>query len=86
MLYKGGKVRVTVKLFATLREYAPSGSAREPLRAEIRDGGSVTDLVRILHIPKDLPRIVMVNSRPASLESALEEGDTVSLFPAIGGG
>jgi molybdopterin converting factor small subunit len=79
-------MKITVKLFATLRGYAAPGKGGRPFHAEIADGGAVRDLVRAIGIPRDLPRIVMVNARRVSIETTLKDGDTVSLFPAIGGG
>lgn len=79
-------MKVTVRLFTTLKRYLPPGSDGRSARMDIDEGSTVMDLVESAGIPRDLPHIVMVNSRKASLAQALEDGDTVSLFPAIGGG
>lgn len=78
-------MKVTLKLFATLREFGPPGSAKS-FGIEVGEGATVRDLVRKAGIPEELPRIVMVNARRLSMESGIADGDTVSLFPAIGGG
>lgn len=79
-------MKVTIRLFTTLREYLPPGSDGRSARVDVEAGSTVVDLVDSVGIPRDLPHIVMVNSRKAPITHALEEGDVVSLFPAIGGG
>lgn len=74
-------MNVTVKLFATFRigrfkieqrDYPPGTTCR----AIIADVG----------LTEQELGIVLVNGRHAALETSLEEGDTLSLFPLVGGG
>ena len=37
-------------------------------------------------VPADVVRVVIVNGQTAALETVLQEGDRVALFPAVGGG
>ena len=47
---------------------------------ELPDGATVGDLVQMLAIPDDLPRVTLVNGRNAELDQRLLSGDVVTLF------
>lgn len=72
---------VTVKLFATFqrgrfaiasRDYAP--------------GTTIEQIAMDLAIPVAEIGVIMVNSRHAELDYRPEAGDTIAIFPVIGGG
>lgn len=74
-------MRVTVKLFATFREGR--------FKIENRDcpaGVTCRGIVADLELREEELGIVLVNCRHAPLDQELKEGDTVSLFPLVGGG
>jgi sulfur-carrier protein len=74
-------MRLTIKLFASFRT--------ERFAIEDRvypEGTSVGSIVEELCIPADELGIVMVNSRHVKLAYVLGEGDTLALFPLLGGG
>lgn len=76
-------ITVTVKFFATLRQYGPP---KEVLT--IPENSKIMWLFNKYNIPKDERRaIILVNGRPhKELNTVLKEGDLVSIFPPIGGG
>ncbi len=76
-------IKITVKFFATLRQYGP---AKEII--EIPENSKIKLLFDKYSIPKDERRsIILVNGRPhKELNTILKEGDLVSIFPPIGGG
>lgn len=74
-------MKVTVKLFATFREGR--------FKVEERDcaaGATCRGIVADLGLAEEELGIVLVNGRHASLDQELKEGDTMSLFPMVGGG
>jgi molybdopterin converting factor subunit 1 len=78
-------VRITVKLFAGLRERAGSGEHV----VELEDGARAGDVWRALgervgERPDGL--LVAVNKRYASDDEALSDGDEVALIPPVSGG
>lgn len=79
-------MKITVRLFTTLTSYLPPESDGTSFQAEIEAGATVHELIARVGIPARLPHIVMVNAHRVSPGNALKDGDTVSLFPAIGGG
>ena len=77
------KINVTVKFFAMLREYGPTKEA-----ISIPENSPIELLFKRYQIPKEAWRtIIIVNGRPhKDLETVLNDGDIVSIFPPIGGG
>ncbi|WP_019228454.1 MoaD/ThiS family protein [Sedimentibacter sp. B4] len=74
-------MEVNVKLFATLRD----GRFKEE-KANINENTQVSDVISKYNIPKEEVKICLVNGRDADLNQTLKNGDTLSLFPPVGGG
>lgn len=74
-------MKITVKLFATFRTDRFDIEARE-----YPDGTVVEQIVNELELPREKLGIVMVNSRHVDLDRVLRDGDTLALFPLVGGG
>jgi len=74
-------IRVKVRLFATLRE-----NRNKEMIIELPDGATSLDIIEHLNIPKDDASLLLINGRFAKLDDALEDNDTVSIFPPVGGG
>lgn len=80
-------IRVTVKLFANLRDRLPPGTERSGQMFELSDGSTLLALLEKLAIPADQAAIVVINGRTTlKLATALAEGDQVSIFPPVAGG
>ena len=74
-------MRITVKLFASLR----TGRFDEA-SLELRDGATIADAIAAACIREGEATVIFRNSRHAETGEALTEGDTLSLFPPVGGG
>jgi sulfur carrier protein len=74
-------MEVNVKLFATLRD----GRFKEE-KANINENTQISDIISKYNIPKEEVKICLVNGRDADLNQTLKNGDTLSLFPPVGGG
>jgi sulfur-carrier protein len=74
-------MNVTVKLFATFRI-----GRFEIERREYPPGTTVGDVVRELGLTEGELGIMLVNSRHVKLGHTLADGDTLALFPLLGGG
>ncbi len=74
-------MQITVKLFATFRQ--------DRFDIEPRDypeGTTVSDVVRDLDLPEAQLGVLMVNSRHVELDRVLVDGETLAIFPLVGGG
>lgn len=75
-------MQITLKVFATLRNYLSSGEV-----VYTHDGSlTIRDILKAYNIPEEEATIILVNGLHSSLEKELKDGDTVSIFPPVGGG
>lgn len=72
---------VKIKLFATFRK----GRFREN-EMELAEGCKVGWVIDHLAIPRKELGIVFLNGLATTPETVLQEGDTLSIFPMVGGG
>lgn len=74
-------MQITVKLFASFRNGR--------FNIELRDypaGTCIADVVRELGIAMEEIGMIMLNGRHAEADRPLNEGETLALFPLLGGG
>jgi molybdopterin converting factor small subunit len=74
-------MEIQVRLFASLRKYTNENS-----KLELEEGARVGDFLERIGIPPSDVAIILVNGRHATEDRPLQDGETVSLFPAIAGG
>jgi sulfur-carrier protein len=74
-------MQVKVRLFATLRE-----NREKEMMLAIVQGSTPKDIIERLNIRKEEATIIMVNGRGVNPDQVLEDNDTVSIFPPVGGG
>ncbi|OPX96551.1 MAG: ThiS family protein [Syntrophorhabdus sp. PtaB.Bin006] len=74
-------MRVTVKLFATLRQ-----ERFDIDTFDLAENTTVGDIVTKLGIPRNEVTLIFVNGRHADRTTRLADGDSVALFPPVGGG
>ncbi len=74
-------MKVTVKLFAFFRQ---DRFTVEEL--EYHETNIVSDVLKGLDIVVDEVGVTMINSKHCHLNTPLQEGDVLAIFPVIGGG
>lgn len=74
--------QVEIRLYASLRKWKPAPVTRW----ELSGVKTVGDLLTENAIPEDEVAIIMINGTRGRLDTPLAHGDSVSLFPLIGGG
>jgi molybdopterin synthase sulfur carrier subunit len=74
-------VKVTVKLFASLRKDRFAVDERD-----YQDGATVGHVLASLNILSEQAAIIFINGRHAEPDSLLKEGDLLAIFPPVGGG
>jgi sulfur-carrier protein len=74
-------MQLTVKLFATFR-----AGRFEAERREYPPGTKLATIVDDLHIRREEIGVLLVSGRHADLEHAPAPGDTIAIFPLLGGG
>lgn len=74
-------MRVTVKLFATFRDGRFKVEERD-----LPDVSRVADVLLPLNIAPEEVAICLVNGRDVNEQHLLNDGDTIAIFPPVGGG
>ena len=74
-------MQITVKLFATFRTGRFDIEARD-----YPEGTNVAAIVDDLQLPREQLGILMINSRHVDLDRVLVDGETLAIFPLVGGG
>ena len=74
-------MNVRVKLFAVLRE-----NRFRDREMEFAPGSSLGDALDHIGIQPEEVSLPLINGRYSSLADELQEGDVLSIFPAVGGG
>ena len=77
---------LNVKLYASLRNCAAKHDWSEPMPVALADAATCGDLVAHFHIPFPRSVLVVVNGVRRKMDWTLSNGDTVGLFPPVGGG
>ncbi|MBD3171671.1 MoaD/ThiS family protein [Candidatus Bathyarchaeota archaeon] len=76
-------MKITVKTYASLREYTDGEGT---VSMELDDEACVGDVLRKLGIPRDEVKILMLNGRRVKLGAQMGDGDRLAVFPPIAGG
>ena len=81
-------MRVRVRLFGTFREMLPAAARDGLWEVDVEAGTTASRLLSQLNIPVEDGHgtVVLVNGRLGQPDQALNEGDTLSAFPAMAGG
>ncbi len=83
-------MKITVRLFAMLRDRLPPNSNGEEMEIEVEEGATAQEIIQQLEIPPELANLVMVNGYhllPEEIKNRpLEAGETISIFPPVAGG
>ncbi len=74
-------MHVTIKLFATFRDQRFKVDVRE-----LPEGSHIEDILRSLDITPEEVAICLLNGQDVNVYHALRDGDTLALFPPVGGG
>ena len=81
---KGRTMKIRLRLFSTLRRYAPEG--KNGLEREVAERSRVGEVMTGLGIPKETMAVILVNGRLADGDRELSPGDELVLFPPVEGG
>ncbi|ROQ90716.1 MoaD/ThiS family protein [Desulfosoma caldarium] len=77
-------MKIRVESFASYRDY--TRALPEDKSMEVPQGTSVAQVLAMLGVPEDAPRIVLVNGRARPSETVLAAGDHLVFFPPLEGG
>jgi sulfur carrier protein ThiS len=79
-------VRIQVCLYASLSSHLPGVTAGDGALVDAEPCATVGDVLKMLGIEPDSPKILFVNGIHAKPDRILKEGDRLAAFPPIAGG
>lgn len=79
-------MEIQVKLFGDMREYLPKECDGSPFMLEIKSGDTVGDVIRMLKIPDDRTKNILVDGVHSIPEQVLKRGASLSFFSIVSGG
>lgn len=79
-------MKIQVVLYASLAHLLPPGSKGNSCALEIKEGTTVGDLLTMLGISLDTPKIIFLNGRHTEYSGLLNDDDRLAVFPPIAGG
>jgi len=78
----GKQAYITLKLFANLGKFTPEEADNYP----ISSGTSIRDIIDRLGIPEEKAKLIFINGIKGELDSTLNGGERIGIFPPVGGG
>lgn len=79
-------MQAEVHLYATLRQYSPTGAPTGVFLLTLPEGSTVEDLLARIGISAEKVHMRMVNGVGVPDDYSLKDDDRVGLFPPVGGG
>ena len=76
------KAQIKLRLFATLNRFTPESADQYP----INPGISLRDLFTQLGIPSQEVHLIFIDDQRGNLSTTLKGGESISIFPPLGGG
>ena len=79
-------MKMSVKLFGTLRERFPDYRHQQGIEVEVPDGATTKDLLSFLKISESSGAVVAIEGRILKRDDKMQHGAQVHVFQAIHGG
>jgi molybdopterin synthase sulfur carrier subunit len=74
-------MNVTVRLFASLRQFGPDEQV-----SDFPEGTTIDNVIHALRIPGTIRILRIVNGEHRPADHVLKDGDEIAFFPPIAGG
>jgi hypothetical protein len=80
-------VIIEAKIFSSLRHHLPKSEHRlDGDKWEVMEGANAGEVLKMLNLPDEEVKTVLINGRKAEKGSILRDGDVFHVFPLIAGG
>lgn len=83
-------MQVTLKLFASLSKFLPTGAVRNKADIEVEEGATIQGVLDAHNVPREHCHLVLLNGVFFAPEDrftkSLSEGDQLAVWPPVAGG
>ncbi|MFO8112947.1 MAG: MoaD/ThiS family protein [Desulfosalsimonadaceae bacterium] len=79
-------MKIELYLYATLAKYLPENTGPRSATLDVDENARIRDVVDRLRIPEKSIKLVFVNGVHGQMDTVVNDGDRVGLFPPVGGG
>lgn len=83
-------MKITVKLYATLRDLLPANAPLTGVETEVRENATPNEVMDLFRVPHEMAHLVLRNGvylEPEQRDHAIiREGDVLAIWPPIAGG
>lgn len=79
-------MKIEIRLFASLARFMPDKNIKKPCAIEIMEGTTIMDVLKSMEVPEDDVKLIFLNGIHATGDRVLKDGDTLGVFPPLGGG
>jgi molybdopterin converting factor small subunit len=82
-------MKVTFKLYATLSDFLPSGASDHQIVLDVNSSATPNQLIDAHKVPRKMAHLVVLNGvyvQPGDRDKALQDGDTLAIWPPVAGG
>ncbi len=84
-------MNITLKLYATLSDLLPSGSADNAATINVDEAISLNQIIDQFHVPRELAHLVLINGvfvceTDRDQSGVLKDGDVLAIWPPVAGG
>jgi sulfur-carrier protein len=73
---------IQIKLYATLKKLTPDTADHYP----IEPGATVKDIIADLEVPLEQAKLIFIDGVRKGIDTVLNGGERVGVFPPVGGG
>ena len=78
-------MKIQLNLYASLSKFMPE-DARSGHGLELGGGTTVRAVLERFGVPLETVKMIFINGRHAGMDTVLEEGDRLGVFPPVAGG
>ncbi len=85
------RMRITLKLYATLGELLPPGAFENAAEIEVAPDATLNQVIDRYRVPRELAHLVLINglfvcAEDRDVPGRFKEGDTLAIWPPVAGG
>ncbi len=79
-------MKITIKAFSDFKNFLPRDTPSTGWVVDMADGATIDDLLALLKLPVDTPKVFTVNDTNEKADYVLNDNDFLKIFPMAMGG